>query len=302
MGIGPDVLHTLNPRLIEVHVTGFGRSGPYAHRPGIDPLAQALMGLSRAQGGPENPPVFHSQLAPTDFTAGAMGALGTILALFVRERTGVVQRVDTNLLNGGIVLSSEWFTRYPGKPQRRLADQGQYGLDAYHRLYAVNDGWLYVVAQTLEARRALCRALGGNDLLREYTDAVPGHPAADTALAQALAQRFAGLSLAESLQRLKAAGVPCAPAVDGRSELFLRDAHAAANDMVATYHHPILGQMRVARHYVHFDHTEILPGRPTPLLGEHTREVLQEVGFSENASAERHAKGVVKTEEPATGC
>ena len=130
MGIGPEVLKTLNPRIIETHVTGYGWRGPYAHRPGIDPLAQALMGLQRAQGGPGNPPVFPAQLAPTDFTTGAMGALGTILALFVRERTGVVQRVDSNLLNGGIILSSEWFTRYAGKPTRRLADKGQYGLDA----------------------------------------------------------------------------------------------------------------------------------------------------------------------------
>ena len=148
MGIGPDMLQQLNPRIIETHVTGYGWRGPYAHRPGIDPLAQALMGLERAQGGPENPPVFPSQLAPTDFTTGALGALGTILALFVRERTGVVQRVDTNLLNGGIILSSEWFTRYTGKPTRRLADKGQYGLDACHRLYQVHDGWLYVVAET----------------------------------------------------------------------------------------------------------------------------------------------------------
>ena len=174
MGIGPEVLQQLNPRLIETHVTGFGWDGPYAHRPGIDPLAQALMGLSRAQGGLENPPVFHSQLAPTDFTAGALGALGTILALYARERQGVVQRVDTNLLSGGIILSSEWFTRYAGKPVRRLADQGQYGLDACHRLYEVKDGWLYVVADTAEARHALCRALDGEDLLRHHTDAVAG--------------------------------------------------------------------------------------------------------------------------------
>ena len=58
MGLGPDDLRALNPRLIETHVTGFGATGPYAHRPGIDPLSQALMGLSRAQGGAENPPVF----------------------------------------------------------------------------------------------------------------------------------------------------------------------------------------------------------------------------------------------------
>ena len=172
MGIGPEVLKTLNPRLIETHVTGYGWRGPYAHRPGIDPLAQALMGLQRAQGGPGNPPVFPAQLAPTDFTTGAMGALGTILALFVRERTGVVQRVDSNLLNGGIILSSEWFTRYAGKPTRRLADKGQYGLDAFHRLYQVHDGWIYVVAETPAERLALCRALDCEDVGRADADAI----------------------------------------------------------------------------------------------------------------------------------
>jgi crotonobetainyl-CoA:carnitine CoA-transferase CaiB-like acyl-CoA transferase len=298
MGIGPDVLQQLNPRLIETHVTGFGWDGPYALRPGIDPLAQALMGLSRAQGAPGNPPVFYSQLAPTDFTAGAMGALGTILALFARERTGVVQRVDTNLLNGGIMLSSEWFTRYQGKPTRPLADTGQYGLDAFHRLYQANDGWLYVVADTPNERQALCRALDCEDLLRQHADAPAGRYPVDTPLAHALSKRFAALRLDETLARLQAAGVPCAPAVSGDSEFFLNDPHAAANDMVATHQHPLLGQKRVARHYIRFGHTEVLHGRPTPLLGEHTREVLQEAGFPESAIAELYAKGVVKTEEP----
>jgi crotonobetainyl-CoA:carnitine CoA-transferase CaiB-like acyl-CoA transferase len=296
MGIGPDVWQQLNPRLIETHVTGFGWEGPYALRPGIDPLAQALMGLSRAQGAPGNPPVFYSQLAPTDFTAGALGALGTILALYTRERTGVVQRVDTNLLNGGIILSSEWFTRYAGKPPRPLADQGQYGLHAFHRLYAVSDGWVYVVAETPEARGALCRALGREELLSEHAEAPVGCHPADTPLAQALAQRFAALSLEACLARLQAVQVPCAPAVAGDSAIFLNDPQAAANEMVATYQHPVLGQMQVARHYVRFGDTEVLQGRPTPLLGEHTHEVLREVGFTETAIAERHAQGVVKTE------
>ena len=301
MGIGPDVLQQLNPRLIETHVTGFGWDGPYALRPGIDPLAQALMGLSQAQGAPGNPPVFYSQLAPTDFTAGAMGALGTILALFVRERTGVVQRVDTNLLNGGILLSSEWFTQYQGKPTRPLADMGQYGLNAFHRLYESRNGWLYVVADTPEARQALCRALDCEDLLRERADEAVGCHPADTPLAHALAKCFAALPLDDSLARLHAAGVPCAPAVSGHSEFFLDDPHAAANDMIATYQHPLLGQKRVARHYIRFGHTEVLPGRPTPLLGEHTREVLMEVGFTEAAITELYAKEVVKTEGAGAG-
>jgi crotonobetainyl-CoA:carnitine CoA-transferase CaiB-like acyl-CoA transferase len=69
--------------------------------------------------------------------------------------------------------------------------------------------------------------------------------------------------------------------------------------MVATHQHPLLGQKRVARHYIRFGHTEILRGRPTPLLGEHTAEVLRDVGFTESAIAELYSKGVVKTEEPA---
>jgi crotonobetainyl-CoA:carnitine CoA-transferase CaiB-like acyl-CoA transferase len=298
MGIGPEILKTLNLRIIETHVTGYGWRGPYAHRPGIDPLAQALMGLQRAQGGSGNPPVFPAQLAPTDFTTGAMGALGAILALFVRERTGVVQRVDSNLLNGGIVLSSEWFTRYAGKPTRRLADKGQYGLDAFHRLYQAHDGWLYVVAETSAERLALCRDLDCEALGRDNA-ALPAncHPA-EAPLAQALAQRFAGLTLAESLARLQQAGVPCAPAVAGHSEIFLNDPQAAANDMVGVHQHPVIGRLRLARHYIRFGHTQVMPGRPTPLLGEHTREILQEVGFSEQGIAALYAKGVVKTEEP----
>jgi crotonobetainyl-CoA:carnitine CoA-transferase CaiB-like acyl-CoA transferase len=299
MGIGPDVLQQLNPRVIETHVTGFGWSGPYAHRPGIDPLAQALMGLSRAQGGTENPPVFASQLAPTDFTAGALGALGTLLALFVRQRTGVVQRVDTNLLNGGIILSSAWFTRYQGKPTRRLADKGQYGLDPFHRLYQVGDAWLYIVAETPAQRHALCRALACEDVLRHHTDPPAGRHPNDTPLAQELARHFATLCLAESLACLQAAGVPCTPALAGQSEIFLNDPHATANDMVATHQHPVLGQMQVARHYVRFGNTAVVQGRPTPLLGEHTREILRGVGFTESAIAALYNKGVIKTEAPA---
>jgi crotonobetainyl-CoA:carnitine CoA-transferase CaiB-like acyl-CoA transferase len=294
MGIGADI----NPRLIETHLTGYGWSGPYAHRPGIDPLAQALMGLQRAQGGPENPPVFAAQLAPTDYTTGAMGALGTILALFARERTKVVQRVDTNLLTGGIILSSEWFTRYEGKPSRRLADKGQYGLGPFHRLYKVNNGWIYVVAETQEERLSLCRTLDCENNFHEHADPSDGRHPNDTPLANELARRFSDLNLKESLDRMLEAGVPCAPAVAGDSDIFLNDPHAADNDMIATHQHPVLGQIKVARHYVRFGNTEVVQGRPTPLLGEHTREVLQDVGFTEQAIVELYDKGVVKTEEP----
>ncbi|WP_089935529.1 CaiB/BaiF CoA transferase family protein [Candidatus Entotheonella palauensis] len=295
MGIGP----AINPNLIETHLTGYGWTGPYSKRPGIDPLAQGLMGLQRAQGGKENPPVFPAQLAPTDYTTGAMGALGTILAIYTRLRTGVVQRVDSNLLNGGAVLSSEWFTRYEGKPERPLADKGQYGLGPFHRLYQVSDGWIYVAADTETEREAMCKAVDAEALLSAHQDTAGASHLNDTPLAQALAEKFTTVQADDILKRLKTAGVPCAPALPGDSELFLNDPHASANDMIATYDHAWAGKLLVAWRYVQFGHTKPVEGKSTPLLGEQNREVLREVGFSDEAIDELYAKGVIKTETPA---
>ena len=299
MGLGADDLRELNPRLIETHVTGFGAAGPYAHRPGIDPLSQALMGLSRAQGGAENPPVFPAQLAPTDYTAGAMGTYGTILALLVRERTGLAQRVDTNLLNGGIVLTSPWFTRYEGRGARPLADKGQYGLGPFHRLYALADGWLYVAADTPAGRRSLAEALGCEPR-PDDTEAEPGEGQGRPSLAppsDAIGRQLASMAVAEAVALLQSANVPCAPVVGGDSEIFLDHPHARENRMVLAYNHPVVGHMQVAGHYVQFGNTPVAAGIPTPLLGQHVRDTLRELGYTEGAIADLYGKAVVKTED-----
>jgi crotonobetainyl-CoA:carnitine CoA-transferase CaiB-like acyl-CoA transferase len=292
MGIGP----ALNPKLIETHVTGYGFTGPYAKRPGIDPLAQALMGLERAQGGPDNPPVFPAQLAPTDYTAGALGALGTILALFVRARSGIVQRVECDLLSGGIVLSSAWFTRYLGKPERPLADKDQYGLGPFHRLYALRDGWIYLTAESDAARRAVCATFGLPVPDRCGLHPANGrHPNAtpfSAELARRIGQRFTG----ETLAALTAAGVPCSAVRPPDGEMFLDDPHATANNMVAVCQHPKAGRLRVAWQLVQFGDTRPSAGRPTPLLGEHTSQLLREIGYGEEDIGKLHAEGVVKTE------
>jgi crotonobetainyl-CoA:carnitine CoA-transferase CaiB-like acyl-CoA transferase len=292
MGVGAAV----NPRLIETHMTGYGWTGPYAKRPGIDPLAQALMGMSRAQGGPDNPPVFAAQLAPTDYTNGAMGALGTILALIARARSGIVQRVDSDLLSGAIVLSSAWFTRYVGKPERALADQEQYGLGPFHRLYRLRDGWIYVVAESNEAQNAVCAAFGLSMPEPSSLRTPEGRHANTTPFAVKLAAAIAEHTVSEALAALKAAGVPCTEVPRGDAEIFLDDAHAAANDMVAVRQHPKVGKMRIAWQLVQFADTASSAGLPTPLLGEHTSDVLREIGCSEDEIRELHADGAVRTE------
>lgn len=291
------ITRELNPRLVETHCTGYGWTGPYAHRPGIDPLAQALMGLQRAQGGPENPPVFPAQLAPTDYTTGALGAFGTILALYARARTGVVQRVDANLLTGGILLSSAWFTRYRGKPERPLADKGQHGLSPFHRLYRLADGWMYVVAETAQERAALVGVAGLSGA--RVGEAAPAgcHPA-DAPLAHDLAAAYARRTLANTLTELKRSGLAgCAEAQAGHSELFLEDPHAQANGMVAVRQHPKVGRIRVQWQSIRFPGSATTIGRATPLLGEHTAEVLAECGYGASEIRALHEAGTVITEK-----
>ena len=292
MGITPSV----NPRLIELHLTGYGWTGPYAKRPGIDPLAQALLGLSRAQGGPDNPPVFAAQLAPTDYTNGAMGAFGTILALFVRARSGIVQRGDSDLLSSGIVLSSPWFTRYRGKPERPLADKEQYGLGPFHRLYRLRDGWIYVVAETEAERRAMCRTFGCAEPEPSLRQQIDGRHPNTTPFAIELATAIARGSTSETLAALRAGGVPCSEVAAAHSEVFLDHPHAGANDLVAVCQHPRVGKLRIAWQLVQFASTRSSDGLPTPLLGEHTATVLREIGYSESEIRSLHADGVVKTE------
>ncbi len=297
IGIGPQALNELNPVIIEAHVTAFGWTGPYSHRPGLDPLAQALIGLQRAQGGPENPPVFLGGLAPNDYVAGAMGALGAIMALYARERTSLGQQVHTNLLNAGIVISSREFMTFQGKPPRRFADKGQYGLSALHRLYETAEGWIYLAAESEQFWLGLCGALDREDLAIDPQFASPNARAEnDAALTIELEQTFSGSTMTEWLSVLEEKKVPCAPVVEEYNEGFFSDPQAIANEMVVEHQHPDVGSYKISRNLIRFDNTSDVDPRPTPTLGQHTREVLKELDYSQSEIDELYRKGVVKTD------
>ena len=296
IGIGTQALSKLNPSIIETHVTAFGWTGPYAHRPGLDPLAQALVGLQRAQGGPENPPVFLGQLAPTDYVAGAMGALGAIMALFVRERTRTGQQVHTSLLSAGILIASAEFMRFRGGPPVRSADPGQFGPCALHRLYETADGWIYLAAESERSWPGLCEAAGRDDLAGNPRFGSPEARAEnDAELTEELARTFAGRGVADWLEALEESKVPCAPVVEEYGEGFFSDPQALANDMVVDLQHPEIGGHSLSRNLLRAAGASNVDARPTPLLGQHTVEVLAELGYSQSQIDELHRKGAAIT-------
>ena len=272
MGLGADFLRRANPRIVQTHITAYGWDGPYAQRPGVDPIAQALTGLQRAQGGAGGAPVYLSALAPCDYTGGALGALGAVLGLLARERFGIGQKADTNLLAAGALMNADGFIQYDGKTPRPLPDTNQFGLGARRRLYRTSDGWIYLAA---DADRQ-------DDEAAEFLDG------AEDALAQ--------MSTADALDALSARGLPRAPVVEDYARGFFQDPQAQANGMIAELTHPALGALKLSGSLMSFDGVGTLPKRHTPLLGEHTAEVLAELGYSSERVAALYGEGAVKTE------
>ncbi len=289
MGLDADTLHTLNPLLVQSHITAYGWDGPYAQRPGVDPIAQAITGLQRAQGGYDSPPVYLSALAPCDYTGGALGALGTVLALVARERFGIAQKVDTNLLASGSVMCADDFLDYDGKPPRRLPDSDQMGVGPLRRLYRTADGWIHLAAERHGYAQKILAALSAQDEHERRGDI-------DESRLESL---IASLSSDDVIQTLRSHDVPCAPVADGYNTGFFSDPQAQANTMAVTLAHPSLGDIHFSGNLVSFGDLDTLPKRPTPLLGQNTAQILAELGYDQEQTRELYDSGVVRTESVA---
>src|SRR3989442_9517395 len=146
LGLGWETVRGVNPRLIHTSITGYGSSGPLATRPGFDPIFQACSGLMAAQGGADDP-VFH-MIAYTDYSAGALGALATVAALFARERTGRGQRVDVSLFRTSYVAQAAEMIDHRGAVDRPRGGRDYLGPSACRRLYACRDVWVCIAPRS----------------------------------------------------------------------------------------------------------------------------------------------------------
>ena len=285
LGVGEAHLRAVNPRLIYCSVTAFGSTGPYAERPGFDPILQALGGLMTLQGfgGPPR----YLRTAPTDYYTAALAAQAVLAALFVRERTGRGQRIETSLLRGVLALQSGIAIDYPGKPTL-IRDNPTY------RLYQAADGeWFFLACGNQSFWAKLCAALGMTEfthdprfaswLLRLQNN---------DALLPILEKRFAERPRAEWLEVLARHDIPAAPV---KSVLeFMDDPAVQHHAMVREYDHPEVGRLRLMGQPLVFADTPARDPGPPPLLGQHTDEILQAAGYDGSAIADLRARKVVR--------
>jgi crotonobetainyl-CoA:carnitine CoA-transferase CaiB-like acyl-CoA transferase len=285
LGVGHAHLLELNPKLIYCSVTAFGSTGPYVDRPGFDPLLQAMGGLMTLQGFGGDPQYLRT--APTDYYTAAIAAQAVLAALFARQRTGRGQRIETSLLRGVLALQSGIAIDYPGKPTLMRENPT-------YRLYQGSDGqWFFVACGNQSFWVKLCTALGMQDfaddprfaswLLRIQNS---------EALLPIIEKRFGEKPRAEWLEVLAAHDIPAAPVKTIQE--FMNDPAVQHHDMVHEYDHPDVGRLRLMGQPLAFAGTPTRDPGPPPTLGQHTDEVLRELGYDATAVNDLRARKVVR--------
>jgi crotonobetainyl-CoA:carnitine CoA-transferase CaiB-like acyl-CoA transferase len=286
LGLGYDRLSDLNPRLVYCSVTAFGSTGPYIDRPGFDPLLQAMSGMMALQGfgGPPQ----YLRIAVTDYYTASLAAQAMLTGLFVRERTGRGQRVETSLLHGSLSFQSGNTVEYAGKPTG-------FRPSPTYRLYHAGDGeWFFLACGNQSFWVKLCKALALDDLADDPRFAswmLRNEHASE--LMPLLEARFRAEPRAHWLALLAEHDIPAAP-VQTLTEFMANDPAVRHHELVREYDHPELGKLRMAGQPVVFSDTPTRdPGR-APLLGEHTDAILRELGYDDAGITDLRRKGALR--------
>ena len=282
MGIGEGSVRKAAPGIIYVSICGFGFEGPYAAKPVYDPLIQALSGLTTVQAGSdaERPRLVRTILP--DKLTGMAAAQSITAALLARERTGEGQHVRLSMLDTilaflwGSDMAAQTFVDNPF-PQARAAS-------FIDLIYETADGHVSVAVQSDREWAALARALDRPEWPDDPRFRTPALRQQNIDERLELTQdALRTLSTIECLARLEAEDVPCAPVLTRREAI----AHpqTEANGVVIETEHALAGRIRQARPAARFSKTPTSMRMGGPALGEHTREILAEAGFSETEAA-----------------
>ena len=291
MGLGYEQVREINPAIVYCTISGFGSTGPYARRGGFDLVAQGMSGLMSVTGHPGAPPA-KVGVPICDLNAGAFAAIGVLTAYINRLRTGAGQHVDTSLLEGGIAYTF-WESAMHFATGETPGPKGSaHRLTAPYQAFKTADGNINVGAANQANWERLCVAIGRDDLARDPRFANPSDRMDNLdALAATLEKTFARETSDHWLTALDAAGVPAGP-IYSLDEVYA-DPQVRARDMVVETEHPIAGRVRNIGIPIKLSEPPGAFRRPAPTLGQHTDEVLRELGVSDERVAELRAAGVV---------
>lgn len=279
LGLGWDVLHARNPGLILCSVTGYGLQGPMANTGGFDLIAQGFSGLMSITGEPGRPPAKPGN-SVADINSGILAATGIIAAYVHRLKTGQGQRVDTSLMEAAM-QQTYWHAAIFFATGQSPGPLGSgHVLTAPYQAFAARDGWLNIGGANQANWERICEVLGHPEWRTDqrFHDNT-ARMANLAALVEAINAVMVTRDRADWMAAFEAAGVPAGP-VHSIGEA-LSHPQALARDMVVELDHPVAGKTRAIGAPIKFSDTPCSVTRHAPSLGEHTREVLAEHGYTE---------------------
>ena len=291
LGIACDHLRAVNPRLVYASISGFGEEGPYVTRPGVDLIAQAMGGMMSITGLPGQGPV-RAGIPLADLTSGLFAAIGILVALLARERTGEGQWVKTSLLASQVAMldfqAAAWLME--GKVYRQTGNDHPYTTPM--GVYPASDGDILIGASGQGQYRKLCEAIAAPHLLEDprfaTADArLANRPAFNAALSEVTRKR----QVAEWVTLLNDAGIACGP-INAIDQVFA-DPQVRASGVVQSVRHPQLGEISMLGSPITLSASEARIATAAPEKGEHTDAVLREVGYAEAEIAALRAAGAV---------
>lgn len=278
LGVDYETLTQHNSSLIMLSIGAFGEKGPYRHRPGYDLLAQAMGGLMSLTGEEDGPPV-KAGFPVADLGTGMFGLAGVLSALYHRARTGEGMYLTTSLYESQLSFHINWAMNYflSGSVPRRMGSA--HPNLAPYQAYPSADGYLVIACGNNGLFRKLCAVLGLDELAEDprFVDnaqRVTHRKELDNLLSTAFRER----TTADWGVRLEEAGVPFGPIAT--LEDIYADPQTEALGIVQTVPHPVAGDLPQVRFPVHFDHEDATVRSAPPVLGQHTDQVLKELGYS----------------------
>jgi crotonobetainyl-CoA:carnitine CoA-transferase CaiB-like acyl-CoA transferase len=292
LGLGYEALAAINPALIYASISGYGQTGPDRAKGGFDLIAQGVSGIMSITGEPGRPPV-KAGIPLTDLGAALFALAGVLAALHHRTNTGTGQYVDTSLVEAGVALSVWEATEYFSGPGVPVPLGSAHRMNAPYQAIRCADGYVTVGANTDRLFQRLCGVLGHSEWADEPDFANNSSRVRNRAKLTTLIESvMIGAPCRHWLSMLDAADIPCGP-INDYAHVFA-DPQVAARDMVLETDHPVLGRLRTLGSPIKLSATPADAGRRAPLLGEHTNEVLTELGLTEDEVAILRRSGAIQ--------
>ena len=294
LGIAYEDVKKRNPNIIYASLNAFGYDGPWSERPGWEQLAQATSGIQVRRGGRDAAP----KLLPypmNDYGTGLLGAYAVALAVHERNRTGRGQSMDSGLALTAGLLQSPYFLDYDGYRRQEPEGLSVRGNSALSRLYQATDGWLFLHCPDDTGWTGLAGLTEFAGLASDPRFATPeSRSRHDAELAGAISAVLSGSTREHWVTALNAAGVSV---IENRAiPEFRDDADVRRAGLIVGRDHPGMGKADHLGNVARLSETPMRIGRPTPILGAETTEILTEAGYSpDQIAALKAAKAVVQS-------